>query len=127
MKSFLYKRIIAFLVDFVPLCIVFNLVLNFIMTQIGISMLELVNSGIYYLVLFLLGSLWMFKDVFNGASVGKRIVKIRVVGENNQKPTTYKLILRNLTLVIWPLEVYFLLNKKIRFGDKITNTKVVEE
>ena len=123
MKSFFIKRIVAFLIDFVPLCVLFY----FIMNTTEKSLLELVNSGVYYALLFPFGLLWLFKDVFNGASIGKHIMKIRIVDENNQKPSVHKLILRNLTLGIWPLEVYFLLNKKIRFGDKITNTKVIDE
>lgn len=113
MKSIFYKRIVAFLIDFVPICVFFYLILNYIMMTTEKSLLELVDSGVYYAVLFPFGLLWLFKDVFNGASIGKHIMKIRIVDENNQKPSVHKLILRNLTLGIWPLEVYFLLNKKL--------------
>ena len=126
MKSIFQKRIMAFIIDFVPLCVVFTLIMNSIMNKTQNSLLELVNSGVYYAVLLPLGLLWLFKDIFNGASIGKRIVKIRVVDENSKKPQIYKLLLRNITLVIWPLEAYFLLSEKIRFGDKITKTHVIE-
>ena len=126
MKSILYKRILAFFIDFIPLCVVFTLILNFVMEKTEKSLLELTNNGVYYAVLLSVGLLSMLKDIFNGASIGKRIVKIKVVDENNQKPSIGKLILRNLTLVIWPLEFYFLLNNKIKIGDRITKTQVVE-
>ena len=126
MKSTLSKRIIAFFIDFIPLGLLFNLLLSCIMLTTEKTMFELVDNGVYYIILCLLGLLWCFKDIFNGASIGKRVVKLRVVDENNKKPPIYRLILRNLTAIIWPVEAFLLLSKYNKLGDKFAKTQVVE-
>ncbi|NOU94585.1 hypothetical protein GC093_15350 [Paenibacillus sp. LMG 31456] len=69
----------------------------------------------------------MFKDVVKGRSIGKRITNIAVIDRKriDQVPSTWRLILRNITLLIWPVElIYFLISGK-RIGDIIFNTEVV--
>ena len=91
MKSILYKRILAFFIDFIPLCVVFTLILNFVMEKTEKSLLELTNNGVYYAVLLSVGLLSMLKDIFNGASIGKHIVK---------KITSYRSFLGIFTVFI---------------------------
>ena len=68
-----------------------------------------------------------FKDIF-GASIGKRIFKYKVVmhGEHT-KPSVWRLVLRNLTLLIWPVDVVVSLRKNgRRLGDIWMGTEVVQ-
>ena len=79
-----------------------------------------------YSALYLL--LFIFKDFFF-TSVGKRILKLKVVDISGAEiKRNAKLILRNITFFIVPVEIIFLIVKKnVRIGDIISDTKVVEK
>ena len=89
-------------------------------------MMDIVHNGIYYIVLLSFGVLFLLKDSCHGASFGKHIMKIKVVDENNQRPAFFSLFLRNITLIIWPVELYLLFAHGTRLGEKLTNTKMIE-
>jgi uncharacterized RDD family membrane protein YckC len=67
------------------------------------------------------------KDCFKGQSFGKRLLKLRVVNTTDEEPASLgRLIFRNLTLIIWPVDVIMLfVNPEQRLGDMIASTKVV--
>jgi len=75
---------------------------------------------VMFLVVFL-------KDCFKGQSFGKRILKLRIVNTFDGKPASLgRLILRNLTLIIWPVDVIMIfIHPEQRLGDMIVSTKVV--
>ncbi len=71
---------------------------------------------------------FLLKDVlFRNASIGKKTFNLSIVSQfNGEKPNIWRIILRNITLVIWPVEVYLVLYKqKTRLGDRLAKTKVV--
>lgn len=83
----------------------------------------------------------LFRDV-TGASLGKRILGLRVVGVDNIEIGYARRILRNVTLatapllemfpghlagVIFLIEVLFLLTRGERLGDQLARTRVVLE
>jgi len=74
--------------------------------------------------------LYIFKDIVGGRSVGKRVFKIGVRNSNNpdELPAMGRLLVRNLTLFILPIEFLVLLfstrGKKI--GDLMAGTIVVK-
>lgn len=74
--------------------------------------------------------LYFAKDSLKGISVGKWIMGIMVRDENNQNeiPSFGRLFLRNLFIIIWPVElIVFATNEqKKRLGDKVAKTIVVE-
>ena len=47
--------------------------------------------------------------------------------KNNKKLTIWRLLLRNITLIIWPVELFLVIAYNIRIGDIITETIVVGE
>ena len=74
--------------------------------------------------------LYFAKESIKGISFGKWImgIMVRVETDINSIPTFWKLFIRNLFLMIWPIEFFasvFDKNKK-RIGDKITNTVVLK-
>jgi hypothetical protein len=80
-------------------------------------------------IIFLWGlgfSAYLNKDIFNGRSIAKRILKIQVIDhKSNQAASPLKCLVRNLTIPIWPIEVIFVLvNPKRRLGDKIAGTRI---
>jgi uncharacterized RDD family membrane protein YckC len=71
-------------------------------------------------------SAYFNKDIFNGRSPAKRILKMQVIDKNTgQVANPLKCLVRNLTIPLWPLEVIFvLIDPKRRLGDKIAGTRI---
>ena len=88
--------------------------------------LVLLNDPFIYLCLFGF-SLMFFKDCINGQSIAKRLVKLQVVDNTTGAVATpMQCFLRNLTLLIFPLEVLIIFAQPDRrIGDKIAGTKLV--
>lgn len=72
--------------------------------------------------------LYFAKDSIKGMSPGKWIMGIRVRDEKNPNeiPSVGKLFIRNLLLIVWPIEFIALVSSldKKRLGDKIAKTSV---
>ena len=71
-------------------------------------------------------SLYFNKDIFFGRSPAKRALKLQVVDfQTNQPAGPLKCLVRNLTVVLWPIEVIVsLINNERRIGDFIAGTKL---
>lgn len=71
-------------------------------------------------------SLYFNKDMLQGRSMAKRIFKFQVVDFKTNKPAnSIKCLIRNLTILIWPVEVIMaLINTERRLGDYIAGTKL---
>jgi len=69
----------------------------------------------------------LFKDFFF-RSVGKRALNLKIVDRSNiEILRNFNLVLRNVTLFIWPVDlIFWIVKKDVRIGDVISNTKVVE-
>jgi uncharacterized RDD family membrane protein YckC len=81
--------------------------------------------GNYYLNIFAF-SLYFNKDIFMGKSPAKRILKLQVVDIKTNLPANpLKCLVRNLMIVLWPIEVFVaLINNERRIGDFIAGTKL---
>jgi uncharacterized RDD family membrane protein YckC len=81
--------------------------------------------GNFYLNIFGF-SLYFNKDIFLGRSPAKRILKLQVVDIKTNKPANpLKCLIRNVTVVLWPIEVIVaLINNERRIGDFIAGTKL---
>lgn len=81
--------------------------------------------GNYYLNIFAF-SLYFNKDIYMGRSFAKRILKLQIVDVKTGLPANaLKCFLRNLTIIIWPIEVIVgLINNERRIGDFIAGTKL---
>lgn len=73
--------------------------------------------------------LFLLKDLVNKeGSLGKRILQLQIMPEEKSDITDYlKRIIRNITLVIWPIEVIVLIIFKRRIGDMICATDVIKQ
>ena len=82
-------------------------------------------SGYYWYDVFVF-SLYFNKDILQGRSIAKRIFKFQVVDFKTGKPAnSIKCLIRNLTILIWFVEVIVaLINTERRLGDFIAGTKL---
>lgn len=70
---------------------------------------------------------FLSKDFFGGRSIGKRVMKLQLVMKDGHSPVSgIRMIVRNLFLVLWPVEVVmYLANSGQRLGDLLCKTTVV--
>ena len=83
----------------------------------------LLRFSLYDVVIF---SLFFNKDIFLGQSIAKRILGFRVFNNKTGQPAApLRCLVRNFTILLWPLEVVAtLVNKERRIGDYIAGTRL---
>ena len=94
-------------------------------------------AAIFFLVLFLLysGYYALFEIFWNGQTPGKRLVRIRVIGDSGRPITVYEAVARNLLrlvdqmpgLYVVGIISVFLTARNQRLGDIVAGTVVVHE
>lgn len=111
------------------------IIMFIVMPEFAINMFDAFNidhdptsfglGGISFLFAFGF-STYFNKDIFNGRSPAKRILKMQVIdNKTGQVANPLKCLVRNLTIPLWPLEVIFIfIYPKRRLGDKIAGTRI---
>jgi uncharacterized RDD family membrane protein YckC len=71
--------------------------------------------------------LYFCKDIFNGRSLAKRILKLQVVDQKTGLPANpMQCFIRNLFCIIWPVEaIVALADTSRRIGDRVAGTRLV--
>lgn len=146
------NRLVSALIDYIPAMMI-SMVINTIVTIIALPDLEefilesqngvsdaeaiehmfrffgVFKSMIIGLSIALAVSYFYFlsKDFFGGRSIGKRVMKLQLVMKDGHSPVSgIRMIVRNLFLVLWPVEVImYLANSGQRLGDLLCKTTVV--
>lgn len=123
------KRVIAFMIDIAILMIVYMLVS--IIPFYDDYILDSSDLNKYYYLIYLICLLiitlaFVCKDMIAGQSIGKRIMKIKIVNENGNIPNKIQIIIRSITFLIWPVEAFLVLMDKKRLGDRLARTNVIE-
>jgi hypothetical protein len=92
--------------------------------EFGIAGDLFVGQPLYVAFLF---SLYFNKDIYLGQSIGKRILRFRVINKRTGEPAgPLRCLVRNLTLIVWPVEVIMaMVNVNERLGDYIAGTQLV--
>jgi uncharacterized RDD family membrane protein YckC len=130
-KSSRKRRIVAFLIDH----IVFSfLAVSIIFLIMGPDFIDKNDFGrmktVMILVMIPVFIVYFCKDFLNGISLGRWIMGIMVRDANSKAevPSKAKLFIRNLLIIIWPIEFLVLaFNKdKKRLGDNYTKTIVLK-
>jgi uncharacterized RDD family membrane protein YckC len=72
-------------------------------------------------------ALYFCKDIINGRSIAKRILKLQVVdNKTGQAATPLQCFVRNIFCVLWFIEVFVaMVNTSRRLGDRAAGTKLV--
>ena len=88
-------------------------------------MVALEYEDLVFLVTYCL--LILTKDLFFGfrKSIFKSLFGLSIVNTEGTNPTIIQLVLRNITLIIYPIEIICVLIFKKRLGDYIFKTDVV--
>lgn len=127
--EFNQKRIFSTLIDHcifgsVAAIIMFpGLVYDLITSPFGLKF----HTGNIYLNSLAL-FIYVSKDIFAINSPGKKLMKLKLLPSSpNLSMNGYQLLVRNITFIIWPVEVVFeFLNPQRRLGDYFGKTKVLE-
>lgn len=121
MESLKFERAKAFLIDFLICCLCASPIDSIIDTiKYGTTIRTFSLGGVALIFM-------IFRDfIFNGASIGKRLFGIRVgnASEPRLPVKKSKQILRNLTALIYPVEMIYILIKDRRIGDEFTDTRI---
>jgi uncharacterized RDD family membrane protein YckC len=125
------RRIAAFLIDHFTFTF---LIVGIVFLSLGTDFMDennFYNLTSKMLLTMLIGFLIYFaKDSIKGISPGKWVMGIMVRDENNpnEVPSFGKLFVRNLFLIIWPVEFIVLASsqEKKRLGDKTVKAIVVK-
>ena len=112
-----------------------HIIMSFILGLIGVTLfvinffsqryfnfsLPLIFGAVIFLIYF-------NKDFFRGKSIAKRLIGLQVFDrKTNQPASRWKCFIRNLTCVLWPLEVIItLFSPNRRLGDLLADTEVRE-
>ncbi|MCI8778509.1 MAG: RDD family protein [Bacilli bacterium] len=116
------KRILAMIIDYFILLLFLEIIIYLYSYFNNIDPLFLHNDIEIVIALLML----TLKDlIFKNKSIGKKIMGIEVRYNDNKIPSFPILILRNITVIIWPIECLLILLKKNRIGDIIFKTKIV--
>jgi uncharacterized RDD family membrane protein YckC len=72
-------------------------------------------------------AIYFCKDCINGRSIAKRLLKLQVVDNTTgQVASPLKCFIRNLFIIIWPIEgIIALVNPSRRLGDRVAGTKLI--
>jgi len=70
--------------------------------------------------------IYFCKDCIGGRSLAKRILKLAVVDNQSNRPaTSLQTVIRNLFVIVWPIEVFVsFFNQERRIGDRLARTKL---
>lgn len=71
-------------------------------------------------------AIYLCKDIIHGRSIGKRVTNTQVVdNKTGLSATPLQTLARNITCIIWPVEVIItLINPERRLGDRIAGTRI---
>lgn len=106
------KRLLGFVIDYGLLIIPF----------VTISVVSC--SNVQTILQIFLIVIFMGRDSITGQSIGRKIVNICVL--HNQHPIhPVRAFVRNLFIIIWPIELIMLLVADKRLGDILTKSEVV--
>jgi uncharacterized RDD family membrane protein YckC len=89
----------------------------------GDGLLLQLSTVVFFLYLF-------FEDAIGGQSIGKRVMRIAVVGAASRRPCNlFQSLTRNLSIVVFNVFDILMIvgKKKLRLGDRIAGTIVVIE
>jgi uncharacterized RDD family membrane protein YckC len=119
------KRIVAFIIDFILITFIAILAVFILLPFISNETFQVTSQVNAYLNLIFF-AIPLFKDSFIKRSIGKRIMGLKIYNSNGIPLKYWQVLLRNITLPIWIIEVIVFLSRKDkkRLGDLLARTYV---
>jgi uncharacterized RDD family membrane protein YckC len=121
-------RIAAFLVD--ALCISMLLILpasiiSYSLAWVGgaIKAIQIV----WFVALGILALGMLVRDGYKGRSLGKQMLGLRVVTPEGEGCGWWRSVLRNVALILFPVEIFLVLRGRPRLGDRLAHTTITQE
>ncbi len=122
MSALAKKRLKALLVDIIILGVLGILILIIFMIVVDKNFL-----CIYSLTIAIVYSLFFCKDVINGQSIGKKMLKLQIITEKGKAASLRSLIIRNMIALMQPIDALYMINNPgKRLGDIVCKTRVVD-
>jgi uncharacterized RDD family membrane protein YckC len=127
-SSTILLRIAAFLVDGLVMAILLILpasIISYSLAWVGgaIKAIQIV----WFVAIGILGLGMLLRDGYRGRSLGKQMLGLRVVTPNGDGCGWGRSVLRNIALVLFPIEVVLVLRGRARIGDRLARTSVTQE
>jgi uncharacterized RDD family membrane protein YckC len=128
------KRIAAFLIDF-ALMLAITMAITFLPELFAISIGEFVSKSASTIIFITVGLMWLYSTLlegFNGQSLGKRIMGLKVVRTDGKKMSYDHAAVRNFGKVLPLLPFDLLIGWRIkncmflRYFDKFSGTTVID-
>ena len=121
-------RIAAFLVDGLVLAILLILpasIISYSLAWVGgaIKAIQIV----WFAAIGILVVGMLIRDGYKGRSLGKQMLGLRVVTPSGDGCGWGRSIVRNVMLVLFPVEVVLVLRGRARLGDRLARTTVTQE
>jgi len=110
-----------------------HVIMTFIVAMVGLPfyiinffLLRYMNFKFPWIIGAIIFLIYFNKDYFRGKSLAKRLIGLQVFDRTtNQVASKWKCFVRNLTCVLWPVEVLItLFSPTRRLGDFLANTDV---
>ena len=120
------KRLFAAFIDYCVICAAASAVI----AVIGlIARWDITNGAlfIYWYLCLCVGLLTVRDFAFRNASIGKRLLKLRIVKLDSSDLRPVDLFIRNIPclLWLWPLEILLIVTRGERLGDTWSKTEIV--
>lgn len=114
------RRMVAFFIDIMTSSVPMGIIMIIV-----VSMWEM-NAVVAALCAAICTAALLCKDLLK-PSIGKRIMKMDIVGKDKSRPTAGKLIVRNLTFGLWFIELIIVSVSKdeTRLTDKLLGLEVI--
>jgi uncharacterized RDD family membrane protein YckC len=127
-------RAVAFLVDF-ALILAITVAITLVPQLLSLSVADFLSNGISPLLFITIGLLWLYSTLlegFNGQSIGKRLLGLKVVRTDGKKMSYDHAAIRNFGKVLPLLPFDLLIGWRIknsafmRYFDKFAGTTVID-
>lgn len=129
-KSPILYRVVAYILDIYVTSFIGYIFFLLLINPGDLDGKEFQNFNVSTLfVIVIFGTVYFGKDLYHGISPGRWVMGIMVRDKEdmNRIPSPFKLIIRNIILILYPIEFIMLLitGGKARIGDLVSNTNVV--
>ena len=137
-QTYWVRRVVAFVID----AVIVYLVLGILVAFAALPFLVLSGAGVFGAILggvftFLAGILLVLYfvafEVLAGASIGKRVMGLKVVAAGNRAPNGVEALIRNISKIYWLLLILDVIvglatvkGYTQKYADKLMNTSVVD-